>query len=590
MNGQPEILVVGAGPTGLTLACLLWQAGTPCRVVDAAPATTDRSRAIGVSARSLEVLDGLGIADRLVPHGVPSRTALFYSKHRVVGRLSTTGARDTRFPFLLAVPQFATEEVLETRLFELGGTVERSVQLRELTNGADAVSVVLDTPDGERHEQAAWVVGADGSHSAVRRAVGIAFEGDATGKIFANVDALLDDGPTPGTGHYFFTPEGMLVIAPLPDEIYRVTASISPDEADRDLTLPDVQEFIDRRGLPGITVRSMRDSGWGIARIRIQARIAAAFRSGRCLLAGDAAHIYGPTGAQGMNGGIQDAHNLAWKLALVAAGRAGDELLDTYAAERRPIAIGVLHHVEQQTRMATVRPAPAVAARDAFLRVATKSGMVDRKIAPTLNQLDVAYPPTPGLTGPAPGRWRRAAKAVGRRVPDVALTGAGGDTRLFEVLAGSPLSLLAVCVARADEAKAAALATALAGRPYADLVALHQVRKGAPSGTGFGDPAGVLHRHLGARRKGVVALVRADQHLAGVASLADPAGLLRLLDGVLRPPATDPARPAAAAGPTGAAVPAVPADAGMPAVPTGTEEAGGLAVQAPKTTTGGDAP
>ena len=248
--------------------------------------------------------------------------------------------------------------------------------LRGVEPGADRVSVLLDTVDGPRREPVGWLVGADGSHSVVRRAAGIAFEGDATGKVFANVDALLDCGPTPGVGHYFFTPLGMLVIAPLPDGVYRVTASIDPAEADRELTLADVQEFIDRRGLPGITVRSLRDSGWGIARIRIQTRIAGAFRSGRCLLAGDAAHIYGPTGAQGMNGGIQDAHNLAWKLALVVAGRAGDELLDTYEGERRAIAVGVLHHVEQQTKLATVRSAPVVAARDAFLRLATKAGLL----------------------------------------------------------------------------------------------------------------------------------------------------------------------------------------------------------------------
>ncbi|MFL6130073.1 MAG: FAD-dependent monooxygenase [Mycobacteriales bacterium] len=575
MNRRPEVLVVGAGPTGLTLACLLWQAGTPCRVVDAAPASTDRSRAIGVSARSLEVLDGLGVADRLVSRGVPNRTALFYSKHRPVGQLTTRLTRDARFPFVLAVPQSATEEVLETRLVELGGAVQRSVRLGGLSNGADAVSVVLDTPGGERHEQAAWVIGADGSHSVVRRALGIGFEGDATGNIFANVDAVLDNGPESGTGHYFFTPEGMLVIVPLPGGVCRVTASISPEEADRDLTLADVQEIIDRRGLPGITVRRLLDSGWGIVRIRIQARIAAAFRSGRCLLAGDAAHIYGPTGAQGMNGGIQDAHNLAWKLALVVAGRAGDRLLDTYATERRQASVGVLHHVEQQTQMATVRPAAAVAARDALLRVATKTGLLDRGMAPTINQLDVAYRPVPELTGPAPARWRRAGRAVGRRLPDVALTGADGETRLFDLLAGHPLSLLAACVAAGDEAKAAALGTALADRPYADLVALNEIWPGpGTAAPGFGDPAGTLHRHLGARRTGVVALVRADQHLAAVAPLADPAGLLRLLDGLLRPAPGHPAGPTGAAEAAGAA---------------GTEQSGGVSVPAPTTSTGGDA-
>jgi hypothetical protein len=226
--------------------------------------------------------------------------------------------------------------------------------------------------------------------------------------------------------------------------------------------------------------------------------------------------------------------------------------------------------------MATVRPAAAIAARDVFLRVATKTGMVDRKMAPTLNQLDVAYPAVPGLTDPAPGRWRRPARAVGRRVPDVALTGPGGDTRLFELLAGHPLTLLAACTAAGDLASVAALAAELRDRPYADLVAVHQIGQGMPSGSGLSDPAGALHRHLGARRKGVLALVRADQHVTGVAPLADPAGMLRLLDGLLRPPATGAAGPAAGA-----------ADA---AVPAGAEDIGGFAAPAPTTITRGDAP
>jgi hypothetical protein len=179
---------------------------------------------------------------------------------------------------------------------------------------------------------------------------------------------------------------------------------------------------------------------------------------------------------------------------------------------------------------------------------------------------------------------------VGRRVPDVALTGADGESRLFEVLAGSPLTLLAVCAAPADEAKAGALATTLRDRPYADLVALHQIWPKARPEAGFSDPAGTLHRLLGARREGVLALVRGDQHLAGVAPLASPAGLLRLLDGLLRAASSGPAGPAAGAGEAAtagepavagaaeaAAEPAV-ADAGGAAA---TEEPGAAAVLAP---------
>ena len=518
-------------------------------MVDAAATATARSRAIGVSARSLEVLHEIGVADRLVGRGLPSRSAVFYAGGRPVGRLTTSATRDTRFPFLLAVPQSATEEVLEARLVELGGRVERSTRLTGLRAAGDAgpVTLTLDTPAGPTTATAGWVVGADGSHSVVRRDAGIQFSGGATGKVFANVDATLDPGPEPGTGHYFFAPGGMLVIAPLPGDVYRVTGSLAAAEADRELTLADVQELIDRRGVPGITVRSLHDAGWGVARVTIQARIAAAFRAGRCLLAGDAAHIYGPTGAQGMNGGIQDAHALAWRLSLVLAGRGAEALLDEYAAERRAVSVGVLHHVEQQTAMATVRPRPAVAARNALLGFGTRTGLLDRGLVPTINQLDVRY-----------GRAPLLRRAIGRRLPDVPLA----DGTLFAALAERPFTLLACGPAPDAETRVATLAAAVGRRPYADLVQVRTVRPdpspdtdpasgpspdtdpspgaGPSPGADLVDVTGRLHRFLGCRRAAAVALVRPDQHVAAIVPLTGATALLRRLDRLA------PTRPAAA--------------------------------------------
>jgi 2-polyprenyl-6-methoxyphenol hydroxylase-like FAD-dependent oxidoreductase len=548
-----QVVVVGAGPTGLTLACLLQLAGTPCRVVDAGPATT-RSRAIGVSARSLEVLHRIGAADRLVERGLPSRAAVFYAGGRPVGRLSPATTRDTRFPFLLAVPQSDTEAVLEARLAELGGAVERGVRLTGLQpgTGADPVSLTLESAAGPERVEAAWVVGADGSHSVVRRDAGIPFSGGATGRVFANVDATLDDGPEPGVGHYFFAPGGMLVIAPLPAGVYRLTASLAPEEAGRELTLADMQQLVDERGRPGITVRSLRDAGWGVARVTIQVRMADAFRSGRCLLAGDAAHIYGPTGAQGMNAGIQDAHALAWRLALVAAGRAPDRLLDGYAAERRAVAHGVRHHVEQQTAMATLRARPAIAARNALLRVATRTGVLDRALVPRINQLDVAY---------EAGRRRRP-RAVGRRVPDVPL---GGGT-LYDQLAERPFAVLAAGAAAADREQLAALAGTLHRKGLGDLVAVREVRRAGDPGDGPVDETGRLHRFLGARRTATVALVRPDGHVAALVPLSRADTLVRRLGHLVRPAAEATAAVAepAADGTAAAEAAAAPEPAGAP--------------------------
>jgi 2-polyprenyl-6-methoxyphenol hydroxylase-like FAD-dependent oxidoreductase len=561
-----QVVVVGAGPTGLTLACLLRLAGTPCRVVDAAAEPTSRSRAIGVSARSLEVLHRLGVADRLVARGLPSRSAVFYAGGRPVGGLSPATTRDTRFPFLLAVPQSATEALLAERLAELGGTLERGVRLTGLRPGAGAepVALTLESAAGPERVEAAWVAGADGSHSVVRRDAGVAFSGGATGSVFANVDATLDGGPEPGVGHYFFAPGGMLVIAPLPDGVYRVTASLAPADADQELTLADVQRLVDERGRPGITVRSLHDAGWGVARVTIQARIADTFRSGRCLLAGDAAHIYGPTGAQGMNGGIQDAHALAWRLALVVAGRGPDRLLDGYAAERRAVAHGVLHHVEQQTTMATVRPRPAIAARNALLRLGTRAGLLDRALVPAINQFDVRY-----------GAGRRAPRAVGRRVPDVPL---GAGRTLFHLLAERPFTVLVAGPGPADRDRVAALAEAVRRRGYADLVAVRAVRRAGPDGSAgsatrsAGEPVpvdatGRLHRFLGAGRTATAALVRPDGHVAAMAPLSSgAAAVLRALSR-LAEPASRPTGPAPR--PTGpAAEPPAAVPAGAPATRT----------------------
>jgi FAD binding domain len=371
-------------------------------------------------------------------------------------------------------------------------------------------------------------VGADGAHSVVRKFAGIDFAGTDTREVFVNVDARVEGAPASGEGHYYLAREGMTVLVPLADGYCRVTASIQdlPGEHETDLSLHDVQAIVTARVGAQLRIRELRDAGWGITRVRIYTRIAERFRRGRCLLAGDAAHLFGPMGAQGMNSGIQDAQNLAWKLAVVSAGRAGEQLLDSYDAERRPLATGVLHAVQRQTRMALIKNPLAVELRDAVVRGATRARLIDRRLAPEVGQFEVDYRASPGTAGPARGR---ASRGIGRRLPNAPLSGPLTQRRLFDLLRERPLTVLALGVRHHEQAELSRLISILR-LGYGDQLGLCAVSNRAAVTPGAQIPAaidrdGVLHRWL-AIGEPTLCLVRADTHLAYRGPLRLPGVLL----------------------------------------------------------------
>jgi 2-polyprenyl-6-methoxyphenol hydroxylase-like FAD-dependent oxidoreductase len=520
-----EILIVGAGPTGLTLACELLRQGAACRIVEQAPRPTERSRAIGVSPRSLEILDELGAAEELVELGLPSPVANIYSDRRLVARFGSARIRHTRFPFLLAVPQSDTEAVLCRALERFGGRVERGVTVRAVRDRIDELVVTLEERGSASEHTARWVVGADGAHSTVRRSIGVPFTGRATGHIFINVDVTLDGGPAPGEGHYFFSPAGLLVIAPLPGGVYRTTALVSSAEDGVSFDVQDIQRLIDERCPPGIRVRSVHDAGWGVARFTVQARIADRFVLGRKIIAGDAAHIFGPVGAQGMNAGIQDAHNLAWKLALVQRGRASERLLDTYDCERRTVAHEILHAVEAQARFATIRSRLGGGARDVLLRAASSTGVLDRAIVPRISQLGIRY-----RDSAMDGEQGARRGPLGLRIPDLPLRSPGGvRTRLHELLGRGPFT--AIVLDPGPQLGLQELETQMEER-HVELLAIRS--PGAldrPAGS-YVDLDGALLDFL---RGDVPALclVRPDAHVASVGRVRERGSILESVDRAL---------------------------------------------------------
>ena len=341
-----DVLIVGAGPTGLTLAASLLLKGFDVALVDRQSEGANTSRAAGVNARTLEVLDGstgLDVTRRLVKEGIEAPRFAIRDGAKVLLNIDFSGL-ETAYPFTLLVPQSTTERLLLDRVRELGGDVIRPKVLDTVVQ--DATGVTATFADGDTI-RASYVVGADGMHSTVREQAGIGFSGGAYEHSFVLADAQLSgDAPTDEV-RLFWASEGLTVVAPLPNGDFRVVAPV--DDAPEQPSVEFVQRLLDARGPGGITVTGI---AWG-SRFRIHHRVADTYRAGRMLLAGDAAHVHSPAGGQGMNLGIQDAVALADALGAVLGG-GPDSVLDAYSATRRPIAQQVVELTDRLTKLATL--------------------------------------------------------------------------------------------------------------------------------------------------------------------------------------------------------------------------------------------
>jgi 2-polyprenyl-6-methoxyphenol hydroxylase-like FAD-dependent oxidoreductase len=378
-----DVLIVGAGPTGLTLAGILATRGVSHLLVDRLPEGANTSRAVVVHARTLEVLEELKVSDRLRSSGhiVPRFT--MRDRNRVLVSIPFEGL-PTRYPFTLMIPQSATEAILLARLRELGGDVWRPHEVRDLSQDADGVSVRLaDNGGPERTLRARYVVGADGMHSAVRERAGIGFSGDQYEHSFVLADVRMD-WPLPGDEvMLFYSPDGLVVVAPMPGGLHRVVATL--DDAPEHPALADVQRLLDTRGPATGTVR-VHEIVWS-SRFRLHHRVADRYREGRVLLAGDAAHVHSPAGGQGMNTGIQDAVALGHLLSDVLFGRVAASRLDDYERTRRPIGQRVVAFTDRMTRVATLRNPGARMLRNSVMRVVGSIPTARRWLATELAEL-----------------------------------------------------------------------------------------------------------------------------------------------------------------------------------------------------------
>jgi 2-polyprenyl-6-methoxyphenol hydroxylase-like FAD-dependent oxidoreductase len=372
-----DVLIVGAGPSGLTLAASLVQRGIATTVVDAQPAGANTSRAAVVNARTLEVLDGLDVARRLVKEGVQAPRFTIRDGRRTLIPIDFS-ALSTDYPYSLMVPQATTERLLLDRLTELGGAVIRPKTLTAVTQDADGVTATFEDGDAIR---ARYIVGADGIHSTVREQAGIGFAGGVYEESFTLADVRLRGEAPADEVILFWAKAGLTVVAPLPGDIFRIVAPVA--DAPEEPSTAFIQQLLDDRGF-GAGRMVVTDVIWG-SRFRIHHRVADTYRAGRVLLAGDAAHVHSPAGGQGMNLGIQDAVALADALADVLGG-APDSVLDDYSAARRPIAQQVVEMTDRLTRLATL-PRAARPIRNAAIGVLGRIPAIQRALAMRLSGL-----------------------------------------------------------------------------------------------------------------------------------------------------------------------------------------------------------
>jgi 2-polyprenyl-6-methoxyphenol hydroxylase-like FAD-dependent oxidoreductase len=531
-----DVLVVGAGPVGLTLAAELARHGTRCRIIDKLQQPSPYCRAIGVTPRTLEVWDDMGIARAMIDAGI-----------WITGQRSIVHPHAPKDELLelsdlpysqLGLPQYETERLLTQHLNHYGLQVERGVSLASLRQDATQVEVQLEH-EGGKTEGAAfqYVVGCDGAHSAVRHELKIPFEGEAFPMLFMLGDVHIswelprgmalralrlveDDAPD------------MFIAVPLPEPgRYRVSMRAPPERAEAGGTSHGLQAELPGPDLTQIQTiaddlipqrHHLSDLRWSSI-FRISMRLAQAYRAGRVFIAGDAAHIHPPTGGQGMNTGIQDAYNLAWKLALVIQSKAPERLLDSYEAERRPVGADVV----ARTR----------AASEGYGR--EKGGKPDR-LADT--QLLVSYRATTWVRDDARDVDPEVPVA-GDRAPDVTglrRQGIGFPIRLFDVLRGTD-HVLMVHVPQAPAAVTMAgvvsLAQDLRARCASQIgvVAIGDTERADAFGVAcYRDAEGTFAKTYG--QPGTMFLVRPDGYIGWRGDLSHRDGLIAHLDQQIRSP------------------------------------------------------
>lgn len=443
-----DVLIVGAGPTGLLLAAGLARYGIKPRLIDRNPQPSQTSKAIGVFARTLELFEDLGVAEEAIAQGIPIRAFNVHIGNKQIELDLQQGK--SFLPTLVVLPQSQTEAILEQLVEQSGITIERSVELTDLEQDNQGVIATLTHADGHQEQcYSQWLIGCDGAGSTVRKAARISDEGKTIPSLAVLADVEAEIPLANDEFHAFVSGEGIVGIIPLSQQnCWRLIADLPPEKTIADE--PDLSLFEEMARTRANLQIALKKSIW-TSSFRFRQRMVSECRKGRIFVAGDALSSHSPVGGQGMNTGLQDAYNLAWKLALVIRNQASAELLDSYQAERLPISKTLLMETEFLTRGILQRNPVVGQIRGAIATVIARVSPIQQQIINTLSELNINYRNSPIVQNdpaflfslhtqqPSLKNWlafRNGPKA-GERTPDIKLHTPEGKKRLFQVLSNS---------------------------------------------------------------------------------------------------------------------------------------------------------
>lgn len=518
----PDVLIVGAGPVGLTLANDLRRRGIRYRLIDSAPQASAATKAVGIQARTLELLAKMGVARSAIARGLTTSHFSIYGDGKRLIRIDfREHLLGSPYPYVLLLPQHETEQVLTEHLQSQGGTIEWQTELISLTQDEQGAEAVLRHQDGqEERVRVGFLAGCDGAHSTVRHQLGLQFVGTTFAQSFASFavgnvrltwDLSYDEV-------FAFLHQGNFIgYFPMADGRHRVVVAYAPDKAPTgEVTLEEIQQAIDTCGPAGARASEPAE----LTRFHVNQRRTEHYRVSRIFLAGDAAHIHSPIGAQGMNTGMQDALNLGWKLALTVKGQASARLLESYETEREQVGEALLRSTDLTTRLALTRNPLLLALRDALTPMLFSSlPPAAHRLAESLAELNIAYRESPITVDQ---RDKKGALRAGDRAPNALVrTREGAEPQpLFEIF-NSERSILLVLAARQEAAAVERQwgeIVALLSGGYQEIIEAYLVTEQATSGLEQGarqvlyDETGELHQRYEAEHGGVV-LVRPDGYI-----------------------------------------------------------------------------